>query len=255
MKTQGEALIREQLAQYVRLLKEEFSQGLILPTKNSSSNLSSAATSTKPTTIVSRTSINNSSSSSGKKTNGSDFETKELNVHDFFKCSRSDLFQVFTDLNMVRAFTQNSVTQYECQQAGSFSLFGDNITGQFLEITPYERIDMMWRFKSWPKEHLSHVTLTFEEEAEQTKLTIHQTGVPAQFYENTMVRSRSIRILFFSLKNFTEQIDENFFFDFSRFRTVGNDFTSRASNQHLVMAPVYSKNKTDSKKRKKQSFS
>lgn len=186
MKTQGEALIREQLAQYVRLLKEEFSQGLILPTKNSSSNLSSAATSTKPTTIVSRTSINNSSSSSGKKTNGSDFETKELNVHDFFKCSRSDLFQVFTDLNMVRAFTQNSVTQYECQQAGSFSLFGDNITGQFLEITPYERIDMMWRFKSWPKEHLSHVTLTFEEEAEQTKLTIHQTGVPAQFYENTM---------------------------------------------------------------------
>ena len=44
MKEQGESLIREKLGEYVRRLKEEFSQGLILPTKNSSSNTSNTKT-------------------------------------------------------------------------------------------------------------------------------------------------------------------------------------------------------------------
>ena len=84
-----------------------------------------------------------------------------LTIEDTFKCSRQELFQTFTDINMVKAFTQNSVSQYDCQQSGQFSLFGDNITGHFLDIIPYDRIDMLWRFKSWPKEHFSHVSLQF----------------------------------------------------------------------------------------------
>jgi len=87
---------------------------------------------------------------------------------------------------MVRAFTQNSVSQYDCQQSGQFSLFGDNITGHFLDIIPYDRIDMLWRFKSWPKEHFSHVSLQFQDDIDQTKLIIQQSGVPKQFYDNTM---------------------------------------------------------------------
>ena len=192
MKKDGEPLIRQQLAQYVRLLKEEFSQGLILPTKNSANNTNVTPTKTASTTttVTSKTSVNKTSvdDSSSKKTNGSNLDTRDLTVHDTFKCSRSDLFQAFTDMNMVRAFTQNSVSQYDCQQGGQFSLFGDNITGHFLEIVPYDRIEMMWRFKSWPKEHYSHVTMSFEEESEQTKLTIQQSGVPNQFFDNTMVR-------------------------------------------------------------------
>ena len=90
---------------------------------------------------------------------------------------------------MVKAFTQNSVSQYDCKQSGHFSLFGDNITGHFLDIIPYDRIDMLWRFKSWPKEHYSHVSLQFQDDTDQTKLIVQQTGVPAQFYDNTMVRS------------------------------------------------------------------
>lgn len=189
----GEPIIRQKLGEYVRLLKEEFSQGLILPTKNSantnnSKTTSSSSSSINPsTTTTSKSSINTQSSANQNTTKSSSFETRDLNLEDTFKCPRSDLFQAFTDINMVRAFTQNSVSQYDCQQGGVFSLFGDNITGNFLEIVPYDHIDMLWRFKSWPKEHFSQVTIRFLDETDQTKLIIQQTGVPTQFYDNTMV--------------------------------------------------------------------
>lgn len=187
MKKTGEPIIREKLGEYVRRLKEEFSQGLILPTKtsqNTSTNNGQTSTTSKATAKPSTSTSVSSTNSTGSKT----IETKELIVEDSFKCPRAELFQTFTDLNRVRAFTQNSVSQYECQQGGNFSLFGDNITGHFLEILPVERLEMLWRFKSWPKDHFSQVTMRFEEETDQTKLIIQQTGVPVQFYDNTMVR-------------------------------------------------------------------
>ncbi|CAF0797497.1 unnamed protein product [Rotaria sordida] len=189
---QGEPIIREKLGEYIRLLKEEFSQGLILPTKNSSninysktttsSSSSSSMTNTTTTTPSSKP-LSNTTPSSTKQ---SSYDTRDLTIEDTFKCSRPELFQTFTDINMVRAFTQNSVSKYDCQQDGQFSLFGDNITGNFLDIVPYDRIEMLWRFKSWPKEHYSHVTLQFQDNTDQTKLIVQQNGVPTQFYENTM---------------------------------------------------------------------
>jgi len=186
----GEPKIREKLGEYVRLLKEEFSQGLILPTKNSTNTnttkaISSSINTNTPTTL--KSSSNTQSSTNQNSTQSSSFVTQDLNLEDTFKCTRSELFQTFTDINMVRAFTQNSVSQYDSQQGGQFLLFGDNISGHFLDIIPYDRIDMLWRFKSWPKEHFSHVTLKFQDDIDQTKLIIQQTGVPAQFYDNTMV--------------------------------------------------------------------
>jgi activator of HSP90 ATPase len=194
MRKDGEPIIRQKLGEYVRLLKEEFSQGLILPTKSStittnSKTVSSSSSSSinKSTATTSKPSSTTQSASNQNTKSSSSFDTRDLTFEDTFKCSRAELFQTFTDINMVRAFTKNSVSQYDCQQGGQFALFGDNITGTFLEITPYDRIEMLWRFKSWPNEHFSHVTLQFHDETDQTKLIIQQTGVPTQFYDNTMV--------------------------------------------------------------------
>ncbi|CAF4491547.1 unnamed protein product, partial [Rotaria magnacalcarata] len=178
----GESLIREKLGEYIRSLKEEFSQGLILPTKTSSTTNNSKIT----TNINVTATTSKPSSNSLPSTSKTSFDTRELTLEDTFKCSRPELFQSFTDLNMVRAFTQNSVSKYECQQDGQFALFGDNITGTFLDIVPYDRIEMLWRFKSWPKEHFSHVSLQFQDGIDQTKIIVQQTGVPEQFYDNTM---------------------------------------------------------------------
>jgi len=196
MKKDGEPLIRERLGEYVRLLKEEFSQGLILPTKTTSN------TTNKPTIPVPSTTIQTPAPipSLPSSTNANKpIETRTLTLQDTFKCTRPELFQVFCDINMVRAFTQNSVSIYDCKKAGQFSLFSDNITGHFLEIVPYERIEMLWRFKSWPSDHFSHVVLTFEDDKDQTKLIVKQDGVPAQFNDNTLDGWR--RFYFESIKS------------------------------------------------------
>jgi activator of HSP90 ATPase len=114
-------------------------------------------------------------------------ELKNIQLQDLFKCTKVELFQVFCDMNKVKAFTQNSVSLYDCKKGGFFSLISDNVTGRFLDIVPYDRIDMLWRFKSWPSDHYSRVSLLFHDDSDQTKLIIQQTGVPAQFYDNTKV--------------------------------------------------------------------
>ena len=44
---------------------------------------------------------------------------------------------------------------------------------------------MRWRVKSWPDEHYSDVTLTFEEKNDCTVLHLSQTGVPEKELERT----------------------------------------------------------------------
>jgi activator of HSP90 ATPase len=181
MRKQGEPIIREKLAQYIRSLKEEFSQGLILPTKNTVTTTNTQSTNiSKPIPSIPLPTNQNKSSSSV-------VETRDVKIQDTFKCTKVELFQAFCDLDKVKAFTHNSVSLYDCKKGGFFSLFSDNITGRFLDIVPHDRIDMLWRFKSWPSDHYSRVSITFHDDTDQTNLSIQQTGVPVQFYDNTMV--------------------------------------------------------------------
>ncbi|CAF0835784.1 unnamed protein product [Didymodactylos carnosus] len=186
MITHGTPIIRHRLSEYVRLLKEQFSQGLILPTKDKIISSSIEKKPPPPSTqrVVSKS--NSSTSSTTSSSSSKILETKDLVIEDYFKCSRNELFQTFTDINRVKAFTQNSVQHYDCKQGGWFSLFGGNITGNFIDIIPYDTIEMLWRFKQWPEEHFSHVRLEFIDEKDQTKLVVRQNGVPAHFYDNTM---------------------------------------------------------------------
>lgn len=179
MKNEGQSVIREKLAEYVRLLKEEFSQGLILPTKTVPTIVHQPKAAPLPATAV----VNNSKT---EKKSGL-MELKELKLEEYFLCSKTDLFRTFCDLERVKAFTQNSVSRYDCKKGGFFSLFSDNITGRFLNVVPHDRLDLLWRFKSWPDDHHSMVSITFHDEIDRTKLVVQQLAVPSQFYENTKV--------------------------------------------------------------------
>jgi activator of HSP90 ATPase len=183
MRKQGQIIIREKLGDYIRLLKEEFSQGLILPTKTTPNTSKTVINTPLPTIPI------KSSTTTTPTT-----ELRDIKIQDTFKFTKVELFQIFCDLNKVKAFTQNSVTLYDCKKGGFFSLLSDNVTGRFLDIVPYDRIDMLWRFKSWPSDHYSRVSLTFHDETDQTKLIIEQKGVPLQFCENTKVCSYDIII-------------------------------------------------------------
>ena len=48
-----------------------------------------------------------------------------------------------------------------------------------------EQIGMRWRFKSWPAEHYSNVTLKFEQKDDCTLLKLTQSGIPDSDYERT----------------------------------------------------------------------
>ncbi len=184
MRKEGQVIVREKLADYMRSLKQEFSQGLILPTKNTANAQSTSTSKTVINTPLPPMPVKSSTTTTNAAT-----ELRDMKFHDTFKCTKVQLFQAFCDLNKVKAFTQNSVTVYDCKKGGFFSLLSDNVSGRFLDIVPHDRIEMLWRFKSWPPDHHSRVTLTFNEENNQTKLAIDQKFVPLQFCENTRVCS------------------------------------------------------------------
>lgn len=204
LRKEGEKAIRPKLAEYIRLLKEEFSQGLILPTKNSEKTNSSTTnkTTTSPVSVPSVT----PKAEPAKKT----LELKDLQVQEYFICSKSEIFRTFCDFDRVKAFTQNSVSAYDCKKGGFFSLLSDNISGRFLNISPNDRLDLLWRFKSWPSEHFSFVSISFHDEIDRTKVIVNQTGVPVQFYENTIVKTKksllSQRKFLFLLSGWLETI-------------------------------------------------
>lgn len=50
---------------------------------------------------------------------------------------------------------------------------------------PNKKIVMNWRNKRWIDEHYSVVTLEFSEKEDFTLLTLNQTGIPQNFFENT----------------------------------------------------------------------
>jgi activator of HSP90 ATPase len=66
-----------------------------------------------------------------------------------------------------------------------FSLFGGNITGNFLEIVPGKKIVQTWRYKQWPEGHFSSVEMEFVEKDDHTILKLKQTLVPSNEYDNT----------------------------------------------------------------------
>ena len=98
MRLQGVVEIQKKFEVYAKLLKEEFSQGLILPTKD---------------TVVKDKSIANGSpkqqqqapvvttvASNQQAINGCKIETKKLKLVEEFKCRSNELYNVFTDINV-----------------------------------------------------------------------------------------------------------------------------------------------------------
>lgn len=186
MRIEGATAVRAQFDKYISSLKEEFSKGIILPTKDSSGNLKAMTTPEKPkTTPVNPGVLKANTDNQTAATKSAKMLTKPLTMIEEFKCRKNELFQVFVDINLVKAFTQNSKCAYNSVVGGSFSLFDSNITGSFVEIVENKKIVMKWHNKRWPEGHFSDVTLEFNEKEDCAELTMTQTGVPANFVENT----------------------------------------------------------------------
>ncbi|CAF4850015.1 activator of 90 kDa heat shock protein ATPase homolog 1 [Pieris napi] len=190
----GKDIIRNQLTEYIRSLKEEFSKGLILPKKGE--------TQVKPDNVSTITSgfnkkVNMEPIVSAPKQVGCKLDTKNIEITETFQCRAQEFYDALTRIEMVTAFTQGHV-KLEAEKGGKFTLFGGNISGEFRELVPGKKIVQYWRYKQWPKEHFSEVTFNIEEKDDNTLVTLKQDLVPASEVEQT--RENWKRYYFDSIK-------------------------------------------------------
>lgn len=105
-----------------------------MPTKDSNSNLKNLA-STQGNIQASKSAEKSASNKANQDINGSaKILTKKLSLKEDFKCRVNELYEVFTNIEMVRAFARSSNIVYEPEKGGKFSLFDSNVTGSFVEL-------------------------------------------------------------------------------------------------------------------------
>ncbi|CAK1555458.1 unnamed protein product [Leptosia nina] len=178
----GKSVIREQLTEYIRSLKQEFSKGLILPKKGEPQ--------VKPDNVSTITSGFNKKVNmepiitSDSKKIGCKLDTKSIELTESFQCRAQEFYDAMTRIDMVTAFTQGHV-KMEAEKGGKFSLFGGNVSGEFRELVPGKKIVQYWRYKQWPEQHFSEVTFSIEEKDDHTLVTLKQDLVPTSELEQT----------------------------------------------------------------------
>ncbi|CAH8663814.1 unnamed protein product [Dicrocoelium dendriticum] len=176
MQTVGAGEIKSRLGLYLRKLKEEYSQNLILPTKSPLEVTNCNPASPNPPAL--------------KRTEPTycrqpkDLSVKELTFTDEFFCTPEDLYKVLTTKELVQAFSRDEAV-VDATIDGKYSIFGGNVTGVFTKLVPGKNIGMQWRKREWPDGHFSDLSLEMSAFDGGTRLVLNQTGVPAYDVENT----------------------------------------------------------------------
>ncbi|XP_031437036.1 activator of 90 kDa heat shock protein ATPase homolog 1a isoform X2 [Clupea harengus] len=184
MKKEGARAVRLALGSYISLLKTEFSQGMILPTVNGVPSAKQEQPA-PPKAKMDKTQAGSSTSASSKSAAGVKIPTCKFSLKDTFLTAPEELFRVFVNHEMVRAFTHDADAVVENQRGGKFRLLDGNVSGEFLDLVPDEKIVMKWRFKTWPCEHYATVTLTLKDKGDETDLHLEARGVPTNEEERT----------------------------------------------------------------------
>ncbi|XP_033228102.1 activator of 90 kDa heat shock protein ATPase homolog 1 [Belonocnema kinseyi] len=169
--TKGKEVIRERLTKYVSSLKEEFSKGMILPKKDEVKEKLSNITSGFNAKMQMNSTVVSNNKSVGCKISSTTIKQQQK-----FQCRAEEFYNVFTSPELVQAFTKGAV-KLEPKKEGKFELFGGNIHGEFIELSP-TKIVQKWRCKQWPTGHFSEVTLDISERNDHTEVNLTQSGVP-----------------------------------------------------------------------------
>jgi activator of HSP90 ATPase len=186
IRNEGIPKIRDQLQKYMDALKKEYTQDMVLPTKDavrnttcSESKVANISSGMEKSCTVNGTTSVLKGPSIPKVTKFLDYETStEL------KCKALDAYNALTHPPMFAAFTNGS-GHIEPKVGGKFDIFGGNVHGEIIELKSPVRIVQKWRFKHWPVDHYSNVSFSILQESEATTLKVSQTGIPESDYEKT----------------------------------------------------------------------
>ncbi|KAK3730158.1 hypothetical protein QZH41_016935, partial [Actinostola sp. cb2023] len=187
IKNETVAKLREKLGQYIHQLKNEFIQGMILPSKDNKATPNNPQVNKAEKEVQSNLFITNTLTCTllvDAKPLGVPIATKKLVMKEEFLMSAEDLYSTLTEEQRVSAFTQNP-SKVDATRGGSFVLLNGSVSGKFVELVRDEKIVMEWRQKSWPEGHHSTATITLTQEDDRTVLKLTQSGIPESKYEET----------------------------------------------------------------------
>jgi len=183
-KGDGAKNIRGVLEQYVTALKNEYSTDLIKPKKGQDAPVTNNKVIINNGGLQKQVTKNEDNMKSLDL--GCKLELTEININEEMKCTGMELFNALTRKDMIQIFTNCEAKMTEqAIEGGQFEMLGGNITGKFIEVTPFTKIVQEWRLKSWPSGINSTVTITIKQGADVTKLFIKQSGVPVKEVEST----------------------------------------------------------------------
>jgi uncharacterized protein YndB with AHSA1/START domain/ketosteroid isomerase-like protein len=112
-------------------------------------------------------------------------ETRTVAHEVTLSASPEEVFEALMDSAIHSKFT-GAPAQIERKACGVFTLYGGQITGKTLELEPNRLLVQGWRAENWPKGHYSQVTFMLGplDNGRQTQLSLTQTDVPAQHFED-----------------------------------------------------------------------
>jgi activator of HSP90 ATPase len=108
-------------------------------------------------------------------------KTKTIRQVVNFKARAHDVYEALMDSRKHSLFT-GAQAQIERKVGGKMTAYGGDIDGIILELVPDERIVQTWRSSDWPQGVYSNARFQMEKTKTGCKLTLTQTGVPAEEY-------------------------------------------------------------------------
>ncbi|KAE9547908.1 hypothetical protein FO519_008877 [Halicephalobus sp. NKZ332] len=176
--------VRKQVGSYIKELKEEFSKGLVLPTDK----VKPQVVATGKTNIIDKKTFQNEVVKDQKPTtqarSSGPVEVKSFEITETLKVPPERLFEILTDDQLVKAWTNGS-GKVDPRAGGAFSLLGDQITGTFDSVVENKELVMKWRLKKYPQGHFAKISMKLKDQSDSTNLVISAANVPAEFLDET----------------------------------------------------------------------
>uniref|UniRef100_A0A8C6S7C4 Activator of HSP90 ATPase activity 1 n=1 Tax=Neogobius melanostomus TaxID=47308 RepID=A0A8C6S7C4_9GOBI len=160
MKTKGIPEVRRALDQYMKQLKTEFSQGMILPSANGPKSAPAPVQTPSP----------GAPCSVGKAS------TTNIQLKETFSTTPDELYATFISQDFVQIFTR-SPAQVDAQSGGQFQLLDGAVSGKFVHL-----VNNIHRAGV---NHFATVILLFEDGGGETHLYVDIQGVPSGSEDST----------------------------------------------------------------------
>lgn len=147
-------------------------------TKPASIVASSKASSSTSATMSNKTS--SSTPVSGASSNVPKYNTSTLHFEPAFNTTAEQLYITMLEKNRLGAWTRsNPLFEGDFLKEGQdFELFGGNVEGKIVKLKTCEKIEQLWRLKTWKSGHFAKLSIDFYQGDSETKLNVLFDGIP-----------------------------------------------------------------------------